>query len=238
MFYLKGWNKEDELDMLIQGVEFLNEINGDNECYYFDIMIPPLEGAHNLPESRDQSPTLASSFSSSTSFSSENNEPHDNIIASDNLKYVKKNFKFANSYPYILVNIGSGVSILLVTSEKDYKRISGTSIGGGTFLGLCCLLTGCSTYEEAIELATRGDSTKVDKLVRDIYGGDYSRFGLPGNIVASSFGYMNIEEKRAEATREDLARSTLQTILNNIGLIARDCANTYVNIFFCFFFLN
>jgi len=222
-----GWNKEDELDMLIQGVEFLNEINGDNECYYFDIMIPPLEGAHNLPESRDQSPTLASSFSSSTSFSSENNEPHDNIIASDNLKYVKKNFKFANSYPYILVNIGSGVSILLVTSEKDYKRISGTSIGGGTFLGLCCLLTGCSTYEEAIELATRGDSTKVDKLVRDIYGGDYSRFGLPGNIVASSFGYMNIEEKRAEATREDLARSTLQTILNNIGLIARDCANTY-----------
>lgn len=95
-------------------------------------------------------------------------------------------------------------------------------------MGLCCLLTGCSTYEEAIELATRGDSTKVDKLVRDIYGGDYSRFGLPGNIVASSFGYMNIEEKRKEATREDLARSTLQTILNNIGLIARDCANTYV----------
>jgi type II pantothenate kinase len=31
----------------------------------------------------------------------------------------------------------------------------------------------------------KGDSTKVDKLVRDIYGGDYSRFGLPGNVVAS-----------------------------------------------------
>lgn len=252
--HLKGWNKEDELDMLIQGVEFLNEINGDNECYYFDIMIP-LEGSTDLPDDRNHSEsptgTLASSFSSSASFSSENNEPHDNIIASDSLKYVKKNFQFSNSYPYILVNIGSGVSILLVTSEKDYKRISGklidmkpisiinnydivfkgTSIGGGTFLGLCCLLTGCSTYEEAIELATRGDSTKVDKLVRDIYGGDYSRFGLPGNIVASSFGYMNMEEKRAEATREDLARSTLQTILNNIGLIARDCANTYVDIF-------
>ena len=88
-------------------------------------------------------------------------------------------------------------------------------------------MTGCSTYEEAIELATRGDSTKVDKLVRDIYGGDYSRFNLPGHIVASSFGYMNVEEKRKEATREDLARSTLQFILNNIGLIARDCANNY-----------
>ena len=41
------------------------------------------------------------------------------------------------------------------------------------------------TYEEAIDLATRGDNHKVDKLVKDIYGGDYSRFGLPGNIVAS-----------------------------------------------------
>jgi len=226
-----GWNKVDELDMLIQGVEFLNEINADSECYYFDIMLPcELPGdTDGLPQNTSYSPTstLASSFSSSNSFCSDNNEPHDNVIASDNLKYEKKNFRFSNSYPYILVNIGSGVSVLLVTSDKEYKRISGTSIGGGTFLGLCCLLTGCSTYEEAIELATRGDSTKVDKLVRDIYGGDYSRFNLPGNIVAASFGYMNIEEKRSQATREDLARSTLQTILNNIGLIARDCANNY-----------
>ena len=41
---------------------------------------------------------------------------------------------------------------------------------------------------------------------------------------------MNIEEKRKQATREDLARTTLQTILNNIGLIARDCATNYVTI--------
>lgn len=59
------------------------------------------------------------------------------------------------------------------------------SLGGGTFLGLCCLLTGCNTFEEAIELATGGDNTKVDKLVKDIYGGDYGPFGLPGDLVAS-----------------------------------------------------
>lgn len=59
------------------------------------------------------------------------------------------------------------------------------SLGGGTFLGLCCLLTGCSTFEEALEMASLGDSTRVDKLVRDIYGGDYERFGLPGWAVAS-----------------------------------------------------
>lgn len=59
------------------------------------------------------------------------------------------------------------------------------SLGGGTFLGLCCLLTGCKTFEEAIELAAGGDNKKVDKLVRDIYGGTYERFGLSGDLVAS-----------------------------------------------------
>ncbi|NWQ82758.1 PANK2 kinase, partial [Columbina picui] len=79
----------------------------------------------------------------------------------------------------------SGVSMLAVYSKENYKRVTGTSLGGGTFFGLCCLLTGCSTFEEALEMASHGDSTKVDKLVRDIYGGDYERFGLPGWAVAS-----------------------------------------------------
>ena len=41
-------------------------------------------------------------------------------------------------------------------------------------------------------LAASGDNKKVDKLVRDIYGGDYGRFGLSGDTVASSFGQMNV----------------------------------------------
>jgi len=47
------------------------------------------------------------------------------------------------------------------------------------------LLTGCESFEEALEMASKGDSTHADKLVRDIYGGDYERFGLPGWAVAS-----------------------------------------------------
>ena len=34
------------LDMLIQGVEFLNEINCDKECYFFDI--EPLNPSMNM----------------------------------------------------------------------------------------------------------------------------------------------------------------------------------------------
>lgn len=137
---------------------------------------------------------------------------------------VQRPYTLENPYPLLLVNIGSGVSILAVYSESNYKRVTGTSLGGGTFLGLCCLLTGCSTFEDALELASQGESTRVDKLVRDIYGGDYERFGLPGWAVASSFGNMMSKEKRESVSKEDLARATLVTITNNIGSITRMCA--------------
>ncbi|XP_022215390.2 pantothenate kinase 3 isoform X1 [Drosophila obscura] len=149
------------------------------------------------------------------------------IIFDDSLscsKSEKRAFNFSQPFPFILVNVGSGVSILAVYGPDNYKRISGTSLGGGTFLGLCCLLTGCTTFEEAIQLATKGDNRKVDKLVKDIYGGDYNRFGLPGDLVASSFGQMHIDDKRVSVSREDLANATLVTITNNIGSIARMCA--------------
>ncbi|NXX26023.1 PANK2 kinase, partial [Nicator chloris] len=98
----------------------------------------------------------------------------------------------------------SGVSILAVYSKDNYKRVTGTSLGGGTFFGLCCLLTGCSTFEEALEMASHGDSTKVDKLVRDIYGGDYERFGLPGWAVASSrVTQLFHDESKARAGRSE-----------------------------------
>ncbi|XP_059477811.1 pantothenate kinase 3 isoform X2 [Neocloeon triangulifer] len=139
-------------------------------------------------------------------------------------KCEKVGYDFSQPYPFLLVNIGSGVSILAVYGPGVYKRISGTSLGGGTFLGLCCLLTGCNSFEEAIELASKGDNTSVDKLVRDIYGGDYDRFDLPGDLVASSFGNMNSKDKRQMVSREDLARATLVTITNNIGSITKMCA--------------
>ncbi|XP_028250878.1 pantothenate kinase 2, mitochondrial isoform X2 [Parambassis ranga] len=126
---------------------------------------------------------------------------------------IQKPYTLENPYPLLLVNIGSGVSILAVYSKNNYKRVTGTSLGGGTFLGLCCLLTGCSTFEEALEMASQGESTRVDKLVRDIYGGDYE-----------SFGNMMSKEKRESVSKEDLARATLVTITNNIGSITRMCA--------------
>ena len=85
-------------------------------------------------------------------------------------------------YPYLLVNIGTGVSMLLVESEGVFRRVGGTALGGGTFFGLTKLLTQAKTFEEAIELARHGNHMNVDLLVRDIYGGSYEKFGLRGTV--------------------------------------------------------
>lgn len=47
----------------------------------------------------------------------------------------------------MLVNIGSGVSILKFENENTFTRISGTSLGGGLFLGLAHLFTGNKDFD-------------------------------------------------------------------------------------------
>ncbi len=82
-------------------------------------------------------------------------------------------------FPYLLVNIGSGVSILKVEGEQQYQRIGGTATGGGTFWGLGSLLTGGSVteFDELLNMAEQGDHRNVDMLVKDIYAGDYAKLG-------------------------------------------------------------
>ena len=87
----------------------------------------------------------------------------------------------AEHYPYLLVNIGSGVSMVRVDGESKFTRVSGTNIGGGTFWGLCKLLTGMDNFDDILALSSQGDNSNVDMLVGDIYGGrDYTGIGLSG----------------------------------------------------------
>ncbi|CAB3381568.1 Hypothetical predicted protein [Cloeon dipterum] len=126
-----------------------------------------------------------------------------------------------NIFPYMLVNIGSGVSILKVESEDKYERIGGTATGGGTFWGLGKLLTSAKGFDELLDLAEKGDHRNLDMLVKDIYGGDYELLGLPGDLIASSFGKaMHAKKDSSEYSEADIARSLLFTISNDIGQIA------------------
>lgn len=108
-----------------------------------------------------------------------------------------------NVYPYLLVNIGSGVSFLKVSGPREYERVGGTSLGGGTLWGLLSLLTGARTFDEMLDLASRGDNTKVDMLVGDIYGTDYGKIGLKSTTIASSFGKVFKKKRQAESRAED-----------------------------------
>ncbi|EPS26838.1 hypothetical protein PDE_01777 [Penicillium oxalicum 114-2] len=146
-------------------------------------------------------------------------------------------------YPYLLVNIGSGVSMIKVSGPRQFERVGGTHLGGGTFWGLMSLLTGARTFDDMLAMADRGDNAGVDMLVGDIYGMDYTKIGLKSTAIASTFGKVfrlkNAAERGAEDgeglihdeefersnggvtfRHEDMSRSLLYAISNNIGQIA------------------
>jgi len=150
----------------------------------------------------------------------------------------------ADIYPYLLVNIGSGVSMVKVSGPREFQRVGGTSLGGGTFWGILSLLTGARTFDEMLALAERGDNSGVDMLVGDIYGTGYGKIGLKSTTIASTFGKVFRMKRMAERNAEDgeglfhrdprddddeqvegfkiqdMARSLLYAISNNIGQIA------------------
>ncbi|CRG82813.1 type II pantothenate kinase [Talaromyces islandicus] len=143
----------------------------------------------------------------------------------------------AGAYPYLLVNIGSGVSMIKVSGPNEFLRVGGTHLGGGTFWGILSLLTGATTFDDMLAMADRGDNSGVDMLVGDIYGMDYTKIGLKSTAIASSFGKVFKMKRAAERqavdagedaqnapgaqfSPEDMSRSLLFAISNNIGQIA------------------
>lgn len=148
----------------------------------------------------------------------------------------------ADIYPYLLVNIGSGVSMIKVSGPKQFQRVGGTSLGGGTFWGILSLLTGARTFDEMLAMADRGDNAGVDMLVGDIYGQGFGTqtniTGLKSTTIASTFGKVFKMKRAAERHAEDgeglakhpdkigsfrvedMSRSLLYAISNNIGQIA------------------
>ncbi|KAF4471198.1 pantothenate kinase [Fusarium albosuccineum] len=130
------------------------------------------------------------------------------------------------TYPYLLVNIGSGVSFFRVTDDQQRERITGSTLGGSALGGLLSLLTGVRSYEEMIELAEKGNNANVDKLIGDIYGMDYNRIGMKMTAVASTFcKAFSVEHREAAAdsppfSNADICHSLVFAVFNNIGQLS------------------
>ncbi|CDO73033.1 hypothetical protein BN946_scf185007.g87 [Trametes cinnabarina] len=194
-------HREDEMACLIEGLKFITLI--PDEVYYFSD-----ELIHSVSHPREQlerpspdPPKYAVSF------------------VQDPVPQL----------PCLLVNIGSGVSIVKIDEDGSYERVSGTSLGGGTLWGLLSLLTPARTFDEMLALSEKGNNETVDMLVGDIYGSDYSKLGLKSTTIASTFGKVFKKQggERGTFTPEDISKSLLYAISNNIGQIAYMNAEKY-----------
>ena len=118
---------------------------------------------------------------------------------------------------YLLVSIGTGTSILLIDGDGA-RRMGGTPLGGGTVLGLGAALAGTSDFDRLCALAARGDRSRVDISVAEVYAdGDAP---LATDVMASSFARLAEGPHRREARPEDLARSVMAMVGENVALLA------------------
>jgi len=148
-------------------------------------------------------------------------------IADRTISYLPPQTPPSPIYPYLLCNIGSGVSMLKVSAPNTFERIGGSSLGGGTLWGLLSLLTPANGFDEMLALSEMGDNANIDMLVGDIYGADYLKVGLKSTTIASTFGKVARKAKERGPEMgplkgfkpEDISRSLLFAISNNIGQI-------------------
>ncbi|KAJ3485059.1 hypothetical protein NLJ89_g11930 [Agrocybe chaxingu] len=234
--------REDEMECLIEGLKFITLI--PDEVYYFsDELIssvahptaaattsastPPTSSSNGLLVHQSKIPT-PSSIPSNASPTSANLPPLERP-SPDPPKYgVTFESNPTPQLPCLLVNIGSGVSIIKVDEDGAFERVSGTSLGGGTLWGLLSLLTPAKTFDEMLAFSERGDNSTVDMLVGDIYGQDYSKLGLKSTMIASTFGKVFKKGgERGKFSAEDISKSLLYAVSNNIGQIAYMNAEKY-----------
>lgn len=226
--------KRDELDSLVAGMQFvISSVVG--ECYTYRPRKMPKntesqqsDGSQNQERIDDTSPDSSSSVGMDIFGDEESDDEEDIKSRVDDWWWSRKVKRDAVSdsttYPYLLVTIGTGVSILRVDGPRKHERVSGSTIGGGTYWGLIRLLTDVDDFEGAMKLAENGDPSKVDMMVGDIYGHNsdaLEKVGLPSNLVASSFGKLVAKEDPSSGLKqEDLARALLLMVTNNIGQVS------------------
>jgi type II pantothenate kinase len=126
--------REDEMECLVLGLGFVMEV--PNEVFWYsdelvqaispphapstNPIFPPVDPTDPYPRPSPNPPQYSLSF-----------DPHPTPA----------------QFPCLLVNIGSGVSIIKVDDYGKFERISGTSLGGGTLWGLLSLLTGAKSFD-------------------------------------------------------------------------------------------
>lgn len=112
----------------------------------------------------------------------------------------------------IVVSMGTGTSFIKVDGE-NMEHIGGMAIGGGTLQGLSRILFHSHDFRHVVDMAMRGDASKVDLQIRDISRAEIP--GLPYGVTASNFG-----KAEANAEPDDVAAGIINMVLQTIGSAA------------------
>jgi type II pantothenate kinase len=118
---------------------------------------------------------------------------------------------------YLLVNIGTGTSWYLVDG-RQHKRVLGSGLGGGTFVGLANLLAGQKEFAEYVHLANAGNRGNVDLLVKDIYEEEPP---IDGNLTASNFAKTAFSNQHSV---QDRLAAALNMLAENLVLLSSQTA--------------
>jgi type II pantothenate kinase len=112
----------------------------------------------------------------------------------------------------LVISMGTGTAFVRA-SKGEIRHIGGSGVGGGTIVGLCSRLVGASSFDTIMELASAGDLSNVDLMIRDILAGDVST--LPPHATASNFGKL-----RDTASNADITLGIINMTLQTIGMMA------------------
>jgi len=138
------------------------------------------------------------------------------------------NLQKSKSLPETLITtIGTGSSMIL-KNEAKYEHVGGSALGGGFFMALIKLLYNITSFNEAIQLAQKGNRYKVDLKVADIYSPEDQRVtAIFREFTAASLGKINSRGKIESYNKEDLLNSLICMIGENIGTIAVEQAKSH-----------
>ncbi len=112
----------------------------------------------------------------------------------------------------IIVSMGTGTAFVYA-DQNEVNHIIGSGVGGGTLIGLANRLINVRDFNLFIQMAEKGDISKIDLSIGDITNTEIP--GLSSETTASNFGKMS-----DSATPEDIALGIVNLVFQSIGTTA------------------
>jgi len=113
----------------------------------------------------------------------------------------------------IVTSIGTGTSFVGASSNGNIKHLGGSGIGGGTLIGLCESIAGCTDIPKLAKMAEIGDLQKVDLCIRDVT--DHDIIGLPPYTTVANFA-----GRGENASVNDLVKAVFNMVVQTIGMLS------------------